>query len=180
MLWQQTESSWHQQNQETPTSGRLTVLGDTYITEWFIILLTKDFTYYPCSRRDQSRKQKMENDFFWSRIVVSVTVCLHNALQPCRSRCGLIVETSPRCILLHPHFYIWSTCHTACSNVPVREELSYIWWWSKLKVISSDFFFFGKIFHLFTKCKCEDAIYNSRAALMWKEVLKSVYPHLWY
>lgn len=116
--------------------------------------------------------------FFLYGILVSVTVCLHNALQPCRSRCGLIVETSPRCILLHPHFYIWSTCHTACSDVPVREELSYIWWWSKLKVISSDFFFFFwvKDFISSPNVKVKGAIYNSRAALYEKKCLK-VFTH---
>lgn len=67
--------------------------------------------------------------FLWKMIII-------------RSRRGLVVETSPCCILLHPHFYIWSGSHTACRSLPVREELSYIWWWSKLmcvKVTSSDF-----------------------------------------
>lgn len=55
------------------------------------------------------------------------------SLWDCGSRCCLIAETSPCCILLQPYFYIWSSGHTACSNLPVREELSYFCSSSKLK-----------------------------------------------
>lgn len=51
-----------------------------------------------------------------------------------RSRCGLIVVTSPPCVLLHQPFYIWSLCHAACSNLSFRKELSSVWCWSNLEL----------------------------------------------